>query len=225
MNLNKIDVKCLVLDKRYNDWLGLQKQCNEAGFYPVPFVCGDGSNKNLSYNRIDDNELPPRFTHSTTYPTWWARPNAYNAWKAHRAMMEDSVKHNRDLLILEDDAELSSDFNEIFNSKPVQEFYDSNYWDMLYLGWYSNGHLSNTWYDFVYRMNGGAGFHGVILKLDFMKDLIKTNPIGPFDETCGRLQKNNVINAFAIYPAIINQKSGFSYVENSNLEKPDRYHK
>lgn len=216
-----MEVKCLVLDKRYDDWLVLNEQLKKNGIdNAVPFIAGRGE-YDLPYSMIDKEELPPLFYNSTTYPTWRNRPNAYSAWKCHKKMIEDSA--GNDLLLLEDDAVLCDDFDELLEKSLSYLSETKLGWDMLYLGWYSNGHLIDTKHENVKRMVGGAGFHGVVLRGFATELLSKCYPTAPFDEIAGRLQKDGVLRAYAVYPSIIVQKSGFSYVEGSNLEKPERY--
>lgn len=216
--LDKIDrVICLTLDKRYEMALQLKEQVKSTlGLNTELFVAGDGKS-GLKYDRIDERELPPMDkNYSTTYPTWSARPNAYNAWKCHKAIFE-KCKSNENLLLLEDDSELSEDFHSHVTN--VEHFFANNPWDMIYFGCYH--HMSiKTEDDSVIRMNGGGGFHGVLITPQIRSILLNWPPYGPYDWLMGRLHPYH--NCYAIYPSIINQRSGFSFVEGCNLDKPPR---
>jgi len=222
MNFNNNKAVCLVLDIRYDSAIQIQKETTSRGINTDLFIAGDGT-KNLKYNHIDVLDLPPRFSNSINYSTWYKRPNAYNAWLCHKKIMELAIESSLDfLLMLEDDVVFEKDFLETLEK--TASFFNSNEWDMIYFGWYSNGHLTPTKNQNVFRMNGGAGFHGVLLSRKIMELLIKFDPIGPFDWIVGTYI-NPRFNCYAIYPSIITQQSGYSYVEGGVLEKPDRKHK
>ena len=72
------------------------------------------------------------------------------------------------------------------------------------------------------KLHGSGGWHGVLLRKKIMEELVNAIPIGPYDWQMGEFYHNRY-NCYGIYPSIISQKSGFSYVENSNLDKPSRY--
>lgn len=215
--LNKIDRSiCLTLDKRHEMATELQTQCKTKGINVELFVAGDAS-KSLKYDYVDGDELPPRTPYTTNYPTWLNRPNAYNAWQCHREIFK-RCKKGENLLLLEDDSELSEDFDEMVAK--VDPFFAENPWDMIYFGCYHFNSLDTSSPD-VKRMNGGGGFHGVLITSKIITTLLGYPPYGPYDWITG--QHHQYINAYAIYPSIINQRSGFSFVEGSNLDKPDRY--
>lgn len=220
--LNEIDaVTCLVLDKRYEQWLELKNQCEKLLFKPKGFIVGDGSNDQLTYDRVDEKELPLRYVDSISYPSWYSRPNAYNAWKSHRAIFEQAVSDNRrNLLLLEDDAYIEDDIVTVLEQ--ADPFFRENNWDMIYFGCYSNGHISSTTNPVVYRAFGAGGFHGVLIKHHIMKKLLAFGPIGPYDWIAGQ-HLHQHYHCYAIHPCVIMQRSGFSFVEGGNLGKPDRY--
>lgn len=216
--LNKIDrAICLTLDKRYEIAQELQAQCKEKNIDVELFVAGSGA-RPLKYNYIDGDELPPITPYTTNYPTWLARPNAYNAWQSHKGIFE-MCKPNENLLLLEDDSELSEDFDELVAK--TDSFFNENPWDMVYFGCYHFNSLDTSSAD-VKKMNGGGGFHGVLITPKIRDILLTWSPIGPYDWITGQYL-HQYHNCYAIYPSIINQRSGFSFVEGSNLDKPDRY--
>ena len=73
-------------------------------------------------------------------------------------------------------------------------------------------------------MNGGGGFHAVIITRYVAEILLTFDAIGPYDWICGQYL-HDTVDCYAIYPAVINQISGYSFVENSSLVKPSRYDK
>lgn len=217
--------QCLVLDERINELSRIQKEWQQYGIYIKPFIVGKGTklDKNL-YNHVDTKIGPPKYRYSTTYPTWWKSPNPYNAWLSHRQIFKDFLKTKQDkLLLLEDDSFIEKDFNVVLNN--VEQYLNILQWDMLYLGSYNH---ENTWvttdHKNVMRVCGCAGFHGIILKRHVVEYLLTFDAIGPYDEITGKYLHGK-FNAYAIYPSIVSQKSGYSFVENSQLEKPSRYNR
>jgi len=213
---------CLVLDKRLAKWKEwYQPQLQEVGIDPYMFLTGGMDINGLCYDRRNVDELPPHYgVHSTTYPTWFRRPNAYNAWLSHKKIMEMalSIRHDH-ILMLEDDAFPEKDFRDIYSD--CERFFEQNEWDMVYLGCYTKNNLKDVGHKYVRRMTGGAGFHGVVISERIMKILIDFLPIGPFDWICEKHIMPR-FKCFAITPCIISQDDGFSYVEDSVLKKPDR---
>lgn len=222
MKISDIPSYCLVLDKRYTLWIeNYQPRLQAVGIDPYMFLSGGMNIESLTYDRRNVNELPPYYgRHSIQYPTWFARPNAYNAWLSHKKIMEMalSVRHER-ILMLEDDAFPESDFQEIYSQ--CEDFIDNEDWDMLYLGCFTKNNLTDIGHKYIKRMNGGAGFHGVIISKKIMEILINFLPIGPFDWICERHIMHQ-FKCFAITPCILSQSDGYSYVEASVLKKPDR---
>lgn len=223
--LNLIDIAiCSTLDKRYEQASELIK--TSKSYLPnylnvEPYIGGDGSRKDIVYNRIDNNEYPPRLPYSINYPTWWNRPNNYNAWKCHRDMFQKGYDSNAEvMLMLEDDAQFEPDFTEIMNK--VDSFFMSTEWDLIYLGSYINK-SSETENEHVLRLWNGGGTHGLLIRRHILEILINMQPIGPFDWVLSLIQPQ--IKAYAIYPSIITQRSGYSHIEGNILEKPDRYKK
>lgn len=200
-------VICLCLDKREKLWHKLESQCLEKGWDFKPFICGSGD-EDFEYNLIDSPEIPPILPNSISYPSWFARHNAYSAWKSHRAMMKYSLEQNyNSVLFLEDDT--------IFCDNPIQDVLMDCPWDMFYLGWFGN--LSGNG---IHKVNGNVGgWHAVALKKHIMEQLVEFPPIGPFDWICQQEQKDsaNMLNCYAINPTMMRQKGTFSFVEGHYL--------
>lgn len=218
----KIDnIQLLLLDNRLEDLPRIRKECNSIGWDIKPNLVGDGS-VDLQYFHVDIDDLPPKYDMCTDYPTWHKRPNAYNAWLSHRKMMTVALSNGRDhLLILEDDITIEPDFKDIWSE--CEEWFDTHDWDMIYFGAYHN----NTTYDtdnyHIKKLRGSAGWHAVLLNERVMKTMVNWKALGPFDWMSSKLIHPNS-NCYGIWPSIVSQKSGYSFVEDSNLEKPSRYH-
>lgn len=217
---------CLVLDKRWEFMPTIVENFNKLDLWHKArfYICGDGSNIDLSYDHIDVKELPPKYPNSTDYPTWWARPNAYNAWLCHFKILQEALASGyKHILLMEDDAIIEPDFFEILE-KVEKKLANINI-DMLYLGAYHYpGSTIKTDNDSVLRMNGSGGWHGVVLSRNVIAELVHNwgYPRGPFDQTCGRYL-HSLFDCYAVYPSIISQRDNIhSYVEDQVLQKPAR---
>lgn len=213
-----VDCRCLVLDKRIKDFEFLKRRISKY-FECTPLICG---NSGLATFK-DTNELPPIYSATTDYMTWRTKPNAYNAWKGHREIFRQFLETGKEyLFLLEDDALIIEE-----DMEKALRFIERNTFDMLYFGWYSNGHLGDvvdTEDDLKLRhFSGGAGFHGVLIKREIVDFLYGMLPLGPYDWIAGLIQKHSNVKAYAVYPAVIIQKDGHSYVEGHHLSKPSRY--
>lgn len=221
--INQIGLtKVLLLDKRYHFWPELLTQCQSVGINPEAFLVGKG--QKYLYNYEDTDELPPRLPASTSYPSWW-KPQTYNAWKSHRKIFEEAKSKNvNTLLLMEDDATIESDFNEILTV--VEPFFEKYNWDMIYFGCYSQPYAyTNTENKNVVRVNGVGGFHGVLMKKKIINELLNFEPICPFDEITHKYL-HNIYDCYAIYPCIISQRDKiYSEVEETILNKPSRFFK
>lgn len=222
--LNKVfnchNAYCLILDKRIEFWSNLQDSFNQKGINLQKFLVGDGA-LNEEYSHIDINENPYVYHNSIDYMTWYTPP-PYNAFLSHKKIIKKSLEEGQDhVLIVEDDVFIENDFDEMLWK--VEPFFHDNKWDAVYFGGYHrNGSWNLTPNDSVIKLNGSGGWHGVLLTKPIMEELVNAIPIGPYDWQMGKFYHNRY-DCYAIYPSIISQKSGFSYVENSNLDKPSRF--
>ena len=107
---------CITFDKRIQEFPRIQSEWANFGITVERFLCGDGS-LNEKYNYVDTNDLPPIYSDGIQYTTWYKRPNAYNVWKCHQQILNEFVhNHYRGyILLLEDDAEMQTDFGIILN--------------------------------------------------------------------------------------------------------------
>jgi GR25 family glycosyltransferase involved in LPS biosynthesis len=125
------------------------------------------------------------------------------------------------LLMLEDDIEFSVDFNEILSK--TGDFFHKNTWDCIYLGGYHNKSGLFKITKNLYKTTNSGGTHGWICKIQKIYPLIaQYGPIAPID-TIMSMYVQQHLNCYAINPSIINQKSGWSYMEQCDLTKPSRY--
>lgn len=225
---------CLVLDKRIDQAFELQEQFENL--FPdkqfKPFLAGNhllNLDEGFDYNRIDSNELPPIFHNTTSYATWRNKPGAFNAWKCHaQIFMEFLWTNEKYLWLMEDDCVFTEDTKEILEAFDYRLNWDGySRFGGLYLGYYSNGNVQDWGMDPIRQVNGVAGFHSVILHREVIKRILHdTNylPIGPFDEYTQKYHaRPNFSPFYCVYPQVCLQRSGYSYVEQGNLEKPDRF--
>lgn len=214
--------RALVLDKRLQDWPAIKSQFMDYGLSVRLFLAG-GSEPypKDTYDHIDINELPPIYSNSIDYPTWFLRPNAYNAWLSHKKILEQTLNEGFDhVLIIEDDSFIENDFKEVLTK--VTPFFEQNKYDMVYFGGYHyNGSWEHTSNENVIKLRGSGGWHGVLITKPVIELLLTFKPIGPYDWICGKYI-HHVFDCYAIYPSIISQKSGFSFVEGHDLVKPAR---
>lgn len=221
-SLLKIDIiTCLLLDKRLDLWDGVRKSISGTfGIEPKPFLVGDGKlSVHMPYSHIDVEKIPTRLPQSTNYPTWYTK-NCYNAYLSHKKILEQIYQSGEEILLLiEDDIIVEDDFVDIWNNS--SDFFQNNKWDMLYFGCYHSPRDINVTPN-VYKLNGAGGWHGVLMQRHMIPEILKYGSIGPMDEICGRFIHPK-FNCYGIYPSIISQQSGYSFVERQNLIKPSRY--
>jgi len=223
----------LILDKRFDKWhnilINIEKYFKVT---PQLFLAGDGKTyHDAFYSHVDVTTKPPFYpNYSTTYATWWNKPHAYNAFLCHQKIIKKAIENNvNNVLILEDDLQIEKDFDIIFEA--VEPNIPQN-WDMIYFGAYHNGQTTKIYespvklfgdtYASILKVRGSAGFHCVLIKNTMFGILSQVKPLGPLDEICGKYL-HNLYNCYAIYPSIVTQEDGYSYIEEQHLTKPDRY--
>jgi hypothetical protein len=220
-NMINVDLAyCLLLDKRYERWRYIQPAVSQY-FNVSPHLFMVGSDPTFIHDHEDTNELPSRFSNSTNYPTWYARPNAFNAFKSHKKIIGKAQDINaKNLLIVEDDIKIEDDFSEViaYAEKDIPPD-----WDMIYFGSYQNKTSFTRISDNLLRVHGCAGWHCVLIRNTLFQILYRAFPLGPYDEICGRFIHPHY-KCYSIYPPVVTQQDGWSYVENQHLSKPDRYY-
>lgn len=218
--LNVDAVFCLCLDKRQDLWKPLVEMTWDFGWNTTPFIVGDGVNlPNRMYDLIDENVFPPKLPESTNYMSWHNRPNAYNAWKSHKKIIDICLKEDYEkVMFMEDDILLSKNFNN--DIKEIEEFFLNISFDMLYLGSYTDIKNIDKVDNRIFKLNGNdcGGLHGLIVNKKILKKMSNFLPFGPFDWMCNKYL-HKIFDCYVVYPSLILQKSGHSYVENSWLDK------
>jgi len=212
-----------VLDKRIGQWFSLRKEIQKLGFNAIPFICGDGQTlDNDIYNYVDKVTLPPIYPNSIQYLTWYNRPAPFNAWQCHKQMLNNFINNFDDgyLWLLEDDAKIEEDFHEILIK--CEDDINIAMPDMLYLGAYHReGSWKPTGNNNLLKLDGSGGWHSVIISHKVAQMLSKCLPTGPFDWISADLHKH--LNCMAVYPSIVSQSDGISFIEGHHLSKPSRY--
>lgn len=222
--VDSIDIAyCVILDKRIDFWPDLQKSFADKGIDLKKFVVGDGKTlPEKEYSLIDIPEKPPLYNVTNFYPSWVTKTNAYNAFLSHRKIIDTCfLRRNKNVLIIEDDVFIENDFNEIINN--IGDYFENNQFDLIQFGAYHSGKTQEILPNLLKTSDSG-GWHGVLINNSIFRHLLSFLPVGPFDWICGQYIQNNY-NCYSIYPSIISQKNGYSYVEGSELDKPSRYQK
>lgn len=219
---------CLTLDKRLRYFESyIQPEFKSRLNLDVEmFLAGDGLAVQRPYDYIDDPlSLPCRFEKSTLYSTWFTRPNAYSAWKCHRAIFEQVIAEGHErFLLLEDDVYIETDFEQTLGDN-LDELSKVLSYDLLYLGSYNaskKGVLISPNILELPRLSEVGGFHAVILSRKAITRLLELPPYGPYDWMAAKYLHGNLYRSLAVNPSVISQKDGFSYVEGHELIKPHR---
>lgn len=220
---------CLVLDKRYQyfkDYIQPEFK-RRLNLDVVPFLGGDGKLvEEIPYDMVDTNELPPKLQYSTDYPSWHQRPAAYNAWKCHHQIFHNAVVDGEDhLFLLEDDVVIADNFEE--TASDIEQLKCEFAADLLYLGSYNATRNGQKLYQSMFgsspfllpNLSECGGFHAIILSRKALKRLILLPPCSPFDTLASRYL-HGFLKCIALYPSIISQRSGHSFVEDRYLNKP-----
>lgn len=214
--------KCFVLDKRIEYWPEIETAWAKKGIKVDRVLMGDGS-LSEKYDYIDTNELPPVYINSLHSLTWKNCPAAYNFYKVQRQVLQEFVDNNGEYLLhLEDDHEICSDFDSILVD--TEPFLDKLEINILSFGsFHYPGSNLETSHPNILRLCGSGGLHSAILSREVCVDLLNAGPTGPMDYQLGL--NHHRYKAYCFYPAIVLQKSGYSYVERVEQVKPSRWTK
>jgi GR25 family glycosyltransferase involved in LPS biosynthesis len=214
-----------MLDTRIDNWSYIQKQCKKyLNQIPQLYLAGDGHLRifDCQYSYIDKNELPPRLPSTTSYPTWMTA-RSMNAYNCHMGLLKQAYDDKIEiLLMLEDDIIFEEDFSEIWNK--CEGFFLNNYWDIILFGAYHNKNTTEYITQNILKITNSGGTHGWLLKPQIVvPKILQYGPIAPVDTILSQYVQNT-LTCYSVYPSIISQKSGFSNLEQSYLNKPSRYH-
>ena len=164
----------------------------------------------------DVDELPPVHADSVKRKSWTDRTNAYNAYRAHRAMIERAVDEGvENLLIVEDDAVLRPAYFEWVVSE-ASLFLDSNPWDMIYLGSYYRKHGSIEVASNVIRLSGETGWHCVLLNRTMFGKLLDLPVLGPMDWMCSQTIHGSHM-CYGLTPSVSLQLETYSNIEEKTV--------
>lgn len=216
--LDNIEAYCVLLDKRLDFWSTLEQSFQNIGIVLNPLVVGK-DNLDITYFHKDVDMTPPIYATTNMYPSWINGTNAFNAWMSHRKILEYAYDKKLDkIMIVEDDVEISHDFQVIMQD--VDKFINNNRCDILQFGGYHHNNTTEV-SKHVLKTKASGGWHAVIISKEIIPLLLSFQPIGPFDWICEQFIQPKY-DCYCVHPGIINQKDGFSYIENSHLSKPSR---
>lgn len=122
----------------------------------------------------------------------------------------------KNILILEDDVELSDNFLEMIDN--LEKQLPEN-WDQIYLGAIVSG-LGDKISENIYKINTDSmmGTHSYLLNSS-VYDLVSNKLLGFNTSTDGEfniLHINNILNSFIYVPFLTYQYDGYSYISNTN---------
>lgn len=222
----KIDAAvCLCLDKRENEWRNLIEQGKQFNLDIHPFICGDGSCKDLVYSKVDEKD--------PDVSMWgYGRPgykqHHYNAFKCHQKIISlAKYAQFNNILILEDDAYITDRFSEVLNNLEKINAIPEQF-DILYLGWWvghetdqMNESLETLWNDNkicgIRKAYQIGGLHGALINSSMFDTILNMQPIDPIDCQLNKIHRN--INSYYIFPKVIHTKTTYSYCEGSIIER------
>lgn len=219
-------VLCMSLDKRKEHWLDLVEQGKSIGLEIKPFICGDGSDKTLVYDSIDE-EKPN--TEGWGYSAAGHQKNHYNALLTQKRMIQYAKdKGWRSVLLMEDDTYLLKRFTDVV-SKVEESPPEDNSWLLFYLGWWKQNEF-DEWncaiedsynetgkVSYEYITENVGGFHSVIVH-EALYDWILSCPFNnPLDtQVCHMRQW---IPSYMLFPKATNIKSLYSFTEGVVFER------
>jgi len=198
-------VVILSIDRRQSLWPELELQLTAAGIKNFSrFVAGDGKLLPASfYNHIDPDSVPSAFS---------GFANSYKAFLCFQRIIHSAHAAGADnVLIFEDDAELTTNANAIFEKTAADLIRLGLDWDLLYLGanhsWATTYQLTPN----LLRLAGSFCFHAIAIHRTVFDQILSWSPQFPIDLMAGRVHMRN--RSFATWPSIAIQKPGFSHVE------------
>lgn len=214
---------CSVFDRRIDNWPYIQKAAKQYLNIDCELhLSGDGHCSDYVYSNIDQDELPPQLELTTSYPTWMTT-RSYNAYKSHASLLQKCLDDPLCEIgcMLEDDIVFADDFTSIWNE--VYDWIHNNVWDVIFLGGYHHSNSLLRLTDHIYQTWHTGGTHGWIFKRHIIPQILAYGPIGPIDGILSERLEQDLL-CYMVYPSIINQQSGYSYLEQGVLQKPSRYH-
>lgn len=220
---SKITAICLCLDKRKEHWLELGRQAAEFGIEFIPFIAGDGSDKTLAYDHIDEvNPDVSRWRYGAPH----LKHHHYNAMVCHQKMIALAKRRGfTQVLLLEDDAYICSRFNEVLNSFEYDYKKIIDDADLVYYGWWMgpeddkfNIDVEEYWnknkhprIQIMHPSIRTGGLHGLLVR-ESVYDYILSLPLNNCID--GQLcDASDRFLSVLVLPKIIHVKSMFSETE------------
>lgn len=226
--------KCFVLalDKRKEHWQNLIEEGKSVGVEIHPFVCGDGSDKELVYDQIDDTNVD---LSGWGYGVREHLIHHWNALKAHKAIIQKAKDENLDsVLLLEDDARfLFSRFEYI-----VSRIEDNEEWvrfcnkfHLFYLSWWKGSEtdqenlaIEENWKTHkaislipIQPGENVGGLHAVVIRKEVYDFILSCPMNNPLDSQFCQNRQN--IDSLLLYPKIIHTKDMYSNTEGCFLTR------
>lgn len=216
----------LALDKRKNEWQELIAQCEVVGIEVTPFICGDGLDPELVYNRIDD--VNPDVS-GWGYGVPHLKHHHWNAFQTHQGMIKMArEKGYKSVLFLEDDAYITSRFVDVMQ-KVEQNLPSPTEWLLFYLGWWC-GDENDEWNKKIeenYNSSGAVswnyikanfgGLHAVVIREELFDMIEQFKPNNPIDtQLC---YYRDYIPSYYLEPKVIHIKSIHSYTEGCTFQR------
>jgi len=214
MGLNELfqEVVVLNLDKRYKEFERIESMLQNVGYTRNirRVVVGKGDIlPEDEYTLIDE----PRCSDVWSRGAFSHLPNSYHAFMAFRRIIGEMYNTGiKTVLILEDDAIFTDDFNETLE-KAEKDIKNQNlHWDMLYLG------ANHTWSQTkeqspnLLRLFGSLCWHAVGLHHSVYLPILQCAVDKPIDLKAAEVL-HPIYNCYAVWPSIALQKPGMSFVE------------
>jgi GR25 family glycosyltransferase involved in LPS biosynthesis len=217
MNPSQYDLlSCLCLDERWKLWKSIEGEFSKRGAAIDKFIVGKGHILPRSkYDHVDADEIIP-----TWHPEFTA--NASHCYVCHRKIMLRALsKGAQTLLLLEDDIELASHFDDVVSKASAQLTNLNIKWDMLYYGainkWAETEQVSEN----LLRVKfGGYCWHCTGINQqnrNNIAELLAFPAIAPFDVLCAFLYQPTH-QVYSIWPPVAYQKPGYSFVCERELD-------
>lgn len=197
----------LVFEPRYAFWPDLQASFLEHGIGNLEMRC----------SRVvdEDGQLPPKMADTTTWGSWRTNPNGYSFWRKQAVVFQEAIDAGvENLLHVEDDCILDKSFGDVCSS--AHEQLGTRNFDMVYFGHHmGRGSRRTGIAENLASAERVSGFQCVLLRNSLLRKLLEIGPVGPMDDTVGRLIPG--IRAYAVLPPVAHQKSGWSFIEQKNV--------
>lgn len=219
----------LCLDQRWktraHDIYDMQQRFEKMGIEFKVFIAGDGAHFN-KYDYVDEKNPD---VSKWLYGLQGKKHHHWNALQCHKRMLMEARRHGcKNVLMLEDDAYLTSRFEEIWPkvaaTEQVQDFH------LLYLGWWI-GDENDEWNILceknwaerctisLERANQVGGLHGCLVDSSLYEPLIESADIAPIDFQLNRSGSHGMLNSWVVCPKLIHTRTTFSFCEGQVIPR------